>query len=170
MNGMNPKSTASIAGHPIHPMLIPFPIAFLVTAFATDLAFWLTQDVIWATASMWLLGGGVVMGLLAALFGFTDFLGDVRIRNLNAAWQHMMGNLVAVVLALINWLIRYTAGAAAGVLPVGHLAIPRSGPAAPLQWLERVGNGLPPPRRHCGRPTHLAGSKASLWEVRFGVA
>jgi uncharacterized membrane protein len=119
MNGMNPKSTASIAGHPIHPMLIPFPIAFLVTAFATDLAFWLTQDVIWATASMWLLGGGVVMGLLAALFGFTDFLGDVRIRNLNAAWQHMMGNLVAVVLALINWLIRYTAGAAAGVLPWG---------------------------------------------------
>jgi uncharacterized membrane protein len=33
----NPKSTASIAGHPIHPMLIPFPVAFLVTAFVTDL-------------------------------------------------------------------------------------------------------------------------------------
>jgi hypothetical protein len=32
----NPKSTASIAGHPIHPMVIPFPIAFLVTAFVTD--------------------------------------------------------------------------------------------------------------------------------------
>ena len=39
MNGTNPKSTASIAGHPIHPMLIPFPVVFLVTAFVADLVF-----------------------------------------------------------------------------------------------------------------------------------
>jgi uncharacterized membrane protein len=32
----NPKSTASIAGHPIHPMLIPFPIAFFVATFVCD--------------------------------------------------------------------------------------------------------------------------------------
>ncbi|MFL5101434.1 MAG: hypothetical protein ACJ8E5_12610 [Xanthobacteraceae bacterium] len=32
MNGTNPKSTASIAGHPLHPMLIPCPVVFLVTA------------------------------------------------------------------------------------------------------------------------------------------
>jgi uncharacterized membrane protein len=36
----NPRSTASIAGHPIHPMLVPFPIAFFVGAFVTDLLFW----------------------------------------------------------------------------------------------------------------------------------
>jgi uncharacterized membrane protein len=36
----NPKSTAQIAGHPIHPMLIPFPIACFVLAFVSDLAFW----------------------------------------------------------------------------------------------------------------------------------
>ena len=39
MNGINPKSTASIAGHPIHPMLIPFPVVFMVTALVTDLVF-----------------------------------------------------------------------------------------------------------------------------------
>ena len=49
----NPKSTASIAGHPIHPMLIPFPIAFLVTAFVTDLAAWQSGNAAWAVASMW---------------------------------------------------------------------------------------------------------------------
>jgi len=38
----NPRSTASIAGHPIHPMLIPFPIACFVLAFVSDLAFWST--------------------------------------------------------------------------------------------------------------------------------
>jgi uncharacterized membrane protein len=119
MNGINPKSTASIAGHPIHPMLIPFPVAFLATALVTDIAFWSTGTPIWATASMWLLGAGVVMALVAALAGFTDFLGDQRIRNLNDAWLHMIGNLVAVVLALINWYMRYKSGAAAGVLPWG---------------------------------------------------
>jgi uncharacterized membrane protein len=35
----NPVSTAKIAGHPIHPMLIPFPVAFLVAALATDLTY-----------------------------------------------------------------------------------------------------------------------------------
>jgi uncharacterized membrane protein len=59
------------------------------------------------------------MALLAALAGFTDFLGDRRIRDLNDAWQHMIGNLIAVVLALINWYIRYRYGAAPGVFPWG---------------------------------------------------
>jgi uncharacterized membrane protein len=118
-NGMNPRSTASIAGHPIHPMLIPFPVAFLVSAFATDLVFWSTGNSGWAIASMWLLGAGIVMAFAAALFGFTDFFGDARIRNLSDAWQHMIGNLVAVVLALANLYVRYRSGAAAGVLPWG---------------------------------------------------
>jgi uncharacterized membrane protein len=100
-------------------MLIPFPVAFLVSAFVTDLMFWATGNSAWATASMWLLGAGVVMALVAAVFGFTDFFGDPRIRNLSDAWQHMIGNLVAVVLALANWYMRYRSGAAAGVLPWG---------------------------------------------------
>ena len=115
----NPKSTASIAGHPIHPMLIPFPVAFLVSAFATDVVFWSSGDAGWATASIWFLGAGVIMALVAALFGFTDFFGDARIRSLGDAWQHMIGNLIAVVLALINWYIRYRSGAAVGVFPYG---------------------------------------------------
>src|SRR5215216_4729242 len=94
----NPKSTASIAGHPIHPMLIPFPVVFLVTACVSDLVFWANGNDFWATVSMWLLGAGIVMALAAALFGFADFFGDDRIRRLSDAWQHMIGNLVAVVL------------------------------------------------------------------------
>ena len=119
MNGANPKSTASIAGHPIHPMLIPFPIAFLVTAFVTDLIFWSGGGDVWASASMWLLGFGLLMALAAAVFGFTDFFSEPGIRSLSDAWQHMIGNLIAVVLALINWYLRYKSGAAAGVFPVG---------------------------------------------------
>ena len=48
------------------------------------------------------------------MFGFTDFLGDPRVRQLGDAWQHMIGNLVAVVLALVNWYLRYRSGAPVG--------------------------------------------------------
>ena len=57
-------STAAVAGHPIHPMLVVFPISFLVAVLASDLAFWGTNDPFWARASNWLLGAGVVMGSL----------------------------------------------------------------------------------------------------------
>ena len=52
----NPKSTAQIAGHPIYPMLIPFPIACFVLTLVSDLAFWKTLNDFWASASLWLLG------------------------------------------------------------------------------------------------------------------
>jgi uncharacterized membrane protein len=111
----NPHSTAQIAGHPVHPMLIPFPIAFFVATFAADLVFMQTMDTGWALAKQWLLGAGLVMAALAALAGLTDFLGSHRIRKLNAAWLHAGGNVVAILVALANFFLRYEAGAAAGI-------------------------------------------------------
>ena len=116
----NPRSTVQIAGHPIHPMLIPFPVAFLVATFACDLAYWATGAVGWVTASTWLLGATLVMAALAAVAGLIDLLGDERIRALSDAWQHMIGNVVAVVLALVNFYLRLTGGDTA-VLPWGLL-------------------------------------------------
>jgi uncharacterized membrane protein len=116
----NPKSTASVAGHPLHPMVIPFPIAFFVFAFVCDLAFWRTGDSFWATSALWLLGAGLVMAVLAAVFGLIDFLGEPRIRALNDAWWHAGGNVLAVLIALYNWYMRYTTGEAA-ILPTGLL-------------------------------------------------
>jgi uncharacterized membrane protein len=114
----NPKSTAQIAGHPIHPMLIPFPVAFFVGAFVCDLALWGTGNAMWATGGIWLLGAGLIMAALAAVAGLTDFLGDERIRGLNDAWWHAGGNVLAVVIELVNWYLRYSGGGAA-VLPTG---------------------------------------------------
>lgn len=102
----HPRSTARIAGHPIHPMLIPFPIVFFVSAFVTDLVFLSEGDPVWAQASWWLLLAGLVTAALAALAGLADFLGERRIRSLGTAWAHMIGNVVAVVLELVNLLLR----------------------------------------------------------------
>jgi uncharacterized membrane protein len=114
----NPKSTASIAGHPIHPMLIPFPIAFFVATFVCDLVYWQTKSEAWAGATLWLLGAGLVMAAIAAVMGLTDVLGDTQIRNLTDAWLHAGGNVIAVVIELYNWYSRYQDGSAA-IIPTG---------------------------------------------------
>ena len=56
-------TVVAVARHPLHPMVIPFPIAFFVATWATDAAFWYFEDPFWARASLWLLGAGLVMGL-----------------------------------------------------------------------------------------------------------
>ena len=116
---VHPRSTATIGGHPIHPMIVPFPIALLVGTLICDLAFWRTLGEGWAVAAMWMLGAGILTALLAAVFGFIDFLGSERIRAIRDAWLHMVGNLTAVVLSVISFYMRYRYGAVAGVMPWG---------------------------------------------------
>jgi uncharacterized membrane protein len=118
MNGANPHSTARIAGHPIHPMLIPFPIAFFVGTLVTDIVYSQKGEVFWATMSQWLLVAGLVMAALAALAGLTDFLGDRRIRQLSAAWHHMIGNVTVVVIEIVSLWQRLDKGAGF-VVPTG---------------------------------------------------
>ena len=101
------KSTASINGHPIHPLLIPFPIAFLIGALLTDLAYLQgIGDPFWARASLWLIAAGFISGVLAAIFGLTDFVTIERVREHKIAWIHFIGNATALVIALINWQLR----------------------------------------------------------------
>lgn len=119
MADSNPRSTARISGHPIHPMLIPFPVAFFVAALGVDLAYLANGEAGWANAAMWLLGAGLVMAALAAVAGFIDFFGDRGVRAIRAAWLHMTGNVIVVLLELVNFYLRYTQGAADAVAPAG---------------------------------------------------
>lgn len=99
-------STVEILKHPLHPLIVTFPIAFLVGALGTDIGYWVTQDAFWARASVWLLGAGFVSGLVAALTGMLDFLRIDRVRKRQSGWIHMIGNIVALTLTLVNWLLR----------------------------------------------------------------
>src|SRR5450759_453036 len=114
----NPRSTASIAGHPIHPMLIPFPIAFFVGTFACDLVYWQTSNSAWAAATPWLLGAGLVMAALAAVMGLIDVFGDQQIRQLSTVWWHAGANVLLVLIEFLNLFIRYQDGSAA-IIPNG---------------------------------------------------
>lgn len=107
-------STVAIAGHPIHPAVVTLPITFLVAAPATDIAYWLTGDFFWARAAVWLIGAGLVTGILAALVGMMDFIRIPRVRKRTAGWAHMYANVIALVLTVINLGLRW-------VDPVGNI-------------------------------------------------
>ena len=114
-------STAAIGGHPIHPMLVPLPITFLIAAFLCDLAFWSTGDPFWARVAVWSVGAGIVGGALAAAAGFTDYMGDDRVRALHEAHNHMIGNVAAMLLAIVSLIIRIIQGPEEAALPWGLL-------------------------------------------------
>jgi len=58
---------------------------------------------LWARGSFWLLAAALVMSAAAAAAGFADFLGSARIPSVSEAWQYMIANLVAVILALVSF-------------------------------------------------------------------
>ena len=116
----NPRSTAQVAGHPIHPMLIPFPIVFFISTFVCDIIYWRTASEAWAEATLWLLGAGLVIAVLAAIMGLIDVLSDDQIRNLSDAWWHAAANIAAVLIEIYNWYSRYEQGSAM-IIPTGFV-------------------------------------------------
>jgi len=98
-------STARIAKHPIHPMLVPFPIACFVGTWLTDLAYWRTGEMMWADFSAWLVTVGVIIGFLAAIAGLIDFVSNRLIRAQAPAWPHAVGNVTVLILATFNMLV-----------------------------------------------------------------
>jgi uncharacterized membrane protein len=118
MSSVNPRSTVSLRGHPLHAMLVPIPIVCFVGTLVTDIVYWQTAAMLWADISAWLLVVGLFVSLFAATAGLIDFLGDRRIRELRAAWIHGLGNIAALVLSFFNALI-HTRDAYTSVVPSG---------------------------------------------------
>lgn len=101
------ESKVKILGHPVHPMLIVFPLGLLATAVVFDILFMTTGNQAFPTVSYYLIAAGVIGGLTAAIFGFIDWLGlpaNSRARTI-ATW-HGLGNVLIVVLFLLSWFIR----------------------------------------------------------------
>lgn len=100
-------SRMAIMGHPIHPVLIHFPVAALIGAFATDLAYWWTEDFFWARAGFWLVLVGMLGGWLSGIIGMIDLATVKRIRRLITGWCHALLAVMLLSLASLNWLLRW---------------------------------------------------------------
>jgi uncharacterized membrane protein len=100
-------SRAKALGHPIHPMLIPFPVGLLTTAVVFDIVYLITDRPGFAVAAGYMIGAGIIGGLLAAPFGWIDWFkipADTRAKSIGLI--HGLANIVVVVLFAVSWLLR----------------------------------------------------------------
>ena len=92
----HPHSTAQVAGHPLHPMLIPFPIAFFVGTLVSDIVFAIDGDPFWARMSVYLICAGLVMAALGRLPAAGE---SVEYAGARFTVERMDGRRIAVVRA-----------------------------------------------------------------------
>jgi uncharacterized membrane protein len=109
------ESRAKLLGHPIHQMLIVFPLGLLAMAVVFDLfAIGLSQGY-WSEIAYWIIAAGVITGLLAAPFGTIDWFAippGTRAKRIGGV--HGIGNLLVVLLFAVSWLMRGDAPATPG--------------------------------------------------------
>jgi uncharacterized membrane protein len=98
---------AKFLGHHIHPMLIVFPLGLLAVAVIFDIAYLVRGDVGFAAVAYWNIAAGVIGGLVAAVFGFWDWLGiPAGTRAKAIGLWHGLINVVVVAMFAWSWLIR----------------------------------------------------------------
>ena len=114
----NPRSTASLFGHPLHPMLVPIPITCFIGALLADLAYVGSANLQWSAFAIWLITFGLIGAGLAAVTGLIDYAGDRRVRTLATAKLHMVLNISLIVVELVNAFVHSRDGWTA-VVPTG---------------------------------------------------
>ncbi len=117
MDFPHPRATAAIAGHPIHAMLVPFPIVCFTLTLLTDIAYWQTSNLMWLHFSEWLLLAGVVFAGFAALAGAVD-MARREVRAQGPAWPHAIGGVIVLCLAIVNNFV-HTGDGWTAVVPYG---------------------------------------------------
>ena len=112
------RSKASYGGHPIHPMLIPFPFAFLTGAFLFDAAAAWTGNMDLSYTGRNLTVAGIAMGLVAAIPGAIDYFGSVppKSSGKKRATQHALANVSALLLFAASYVLREDGDASTGTL------------------------------------------------------
>lgn len=142
------ESKAKVLGHPVHQMLIVLPLGLLIGAVVFDVIYYVTGRAGLASVSFWNMAGGILTGVVAAVFGLVDFLAIPRgTRAKRVGLLHGIGNAAVLLLFTAAWLLRmdeafYIPSVAAFVLEI--LAVSIGGVTAWLggELVDRLGVGV----------------------------
>ncbi len=96
-------SAVAVVGHPIHVMMVHFPIAFVVATLGIDVVYWWTGDEFWVRVGLWSAGVAFWSGVGASLIGTAELLLVPGIRVLEASWSHAVAAMTLVAIAGANW-------------------------------------------------------------------
>ncbi len=147
------KSRLTIAGHPLHPMVVAFPIALYSTALVCDVLYLITQEAFWFKMAFWTIAFGVITHVGAAATGLPDFLAIMRERTeaRRPATSHLVFGVSLLVIQGLNLALAKRRRGSDRC--INDLALSRECGGGGAAW--RAGLvwrriGLPPPRR--GRP------------------
>ena len=104
------NTPASVRDHPIHPMLIVFPIALWIFSLVCDIIYHAgSQNTLWKAVAFYSMAGGIIGALMAAIPGFIDYLSLPAGRVKKIATTHLVLNLIVTAVFIFNLGIRYNA-------------------------------------------------------------
>ena len=160
------ESKVKLLGHPVHPMLIVFPLGLLITAVIFDVVYFMTDNDSFTIVAYWCIAAGIIGGLLAAVFGLIDWLNiPSNTRAKAVGMWHGIGNVVVVALFALSWWLRYGDPAHTASTVAFILALVGIGIGAVTGWLggelvDRLGVGVDP-GAHLNAPSSLSGVPAA---------
>lgn len=110
-------SAVAVVGHPLHAMMVHFPIALVIATLGADVFYWYDGDDFWRRAGTWSAGFAFASGVAAGLAGTAELLLVKGIRVRVASWTHGIAAMTLLAVAGTNWGLRLAEPAA--VLPHG---------------------------------------------------
>jgi uncharacterized membrane protein len=101
------ESRAKLFGHPIHQMLIVFPLGLLATSVIFDIIYLITGNGYWTELAFWMIAAGVIGGLISAVFGLIDWLAiPNNTRAKMVGILHAITNVLVLGLFTASWFLR----------------------------------------------------------------
>lgn len=142
------ESKAKLLGHPIHPMLIVFPLGLFISAVIFDGLYLRSRSIAMAAVGYWNIAAGVIGGLLAAIFGLIDWLAipsGTRARRIGLI--HGVSNVIVVLLFAFAWVTRtdsamYAPSTFTYVIEIGALVLVAFAGWLGGELVDRLGVGV----------------------------
>jgi uncharacterized membrane protein len=110
-------SAVALVGHPIHVMMVHFPIAFVLATLGVDVFYWWSGDDFFVRVGLWSAGIAFWTGVAASIVGTAEIVLVRGIRLRVESWSHAVAAMTLVAIAGANWGLRLVDPGA--VLPHG---------------------------------------------------